>query len=326
MRADWGLDADEQWVRRLATDPEAIASVLGIPVSREEAADLEKMFTDDPRSRLMAYGRRNHHQYAGAYVDNEGAGPFVLLFTAELERHRAALEALPGDHAFDVRGARWTEEELLALLESLVDEFRATQDVQLVSASLDTIGNVVSVDFMTDDPSFGARLEAEHHGMVRVTTHPIPGPWANVEVGAGWRLLAAGQVRGREGYTVRAATSTEEWSDLWNALDTVNQRPEIALDTEIAVSFGHGIGSSCPEVRLDGVVIDREARLVFSETSDPLAPRACTADLAGAAYFVVALARESLPESPFTVRLGRERICGAPDCAPAEEVEVDLGE
>ncbi len=55
-------------------------------------------------------------------------------------------------------------------------------------------------------------------------------------------------------------------------------------------------------------------------TSDPLAPRVCTADLAGAVMFTVALARDGLPESPFTLRLHRDQLCG--DCP--ESVPVDL--
>ena len=71
------------------------------------------------------------------------------------------------------------------------------------------------------------------------------------------------------------------------------------------MSFGHGIGSSCPELRLDGVAI--EGGVVFSQTSDPLVPRGCTADLAATAVFVVAVERSALPDDGFTLRLLRER-------------------
>ena len=112
---------------------------------------------------------------------------------------------------------------------------------------------------------------------------------------------------------MRAATSAGEWQELWTTLDPVNPAPDLDFESEIAVSFGHGIGSSCPELRLDAVIIDRPEQVVYSAVSDPLAPRACTADLVGSVYFVVALSREALPESPFTVRLFERDLEGNED-------------
>jgi hypothetical protein len=77
------------------------------------------------------------------------------------------------------------------------------------------------------------------------------------------------------------------------------------MDADVVVSFAHGIGSSCPELRLDDVVIDGSE--VYSVASDPIvdafgSPRACTADLVGAVTFVVAIDRAALPEA-FTLWL-----------------------
>lgn len=135
--------------------------------------------------------------------------------------------------------------------------------------------------------------------------------WQNAGGGEGWRLLADGRTSADDAYRVRAATNADEWQALWSALDTVNPPPEVDLASEIAVSFAHGVGSSCPELRLDGVVIEHSERVVYSTVSDPLQPRACTADLVGAVYFVVALRRDALPESPFTVRLREDGVGGA---------------
>jgi len=76
---------------------------------------------------------------------------------------------------------------------------------------------------------------------------------------------------------------------------------------------------------LDNVAIDQGERVVYSVTSDPLAPRDCTADLAGAAFFVIAAERPALPESPFMVRLNERFICAGQGCGHVEEVTVDLG-
>jgi hypothetical protein len=161
--------------------------------------------------------------------------------------------------------------------------------------------------------------------MVNATTYPIPGPWANAESGPGWRLLAAGiKHGGDEGYRVRTATTDQEWQELWTHMDAVNPIPELDIDQEIVVSFGHAIGSSCQEMRLDGVVIDAARQLVYSQASDPLGPRACTSDLAGAAFFLVALDRAGLPESPFKVQVEERVVCGG--CEGSEQVIVDLTE
>jgi hypothetical protein len=67
-------------------------------------------------------------------------------------------------------------------------------------------------------------------------------------------------------------------------------------------------------MRLDGVAI--QGGVVFSETSDPLSPRACTADLAGAVMFLVAIERDALPTDGFTLRLRQDDI--------GESIEVPL--
>lgn len=323
LRRDWGLEDDEDLVRRLATDPSAVDSILGIPVTPDEAATLEAMFTEDPRSRLIAYGYGQPEEYADSYVERPGGG-FVMLFTGHLELHRAAIEAFPGDFPFEVRLARYTKADLRALQSQVVDEFLAMDGVQMMSVGVDTIGNRVIAEAKSNDPTLEARLESEHQGMLDATIYPLPGPWGNVEAGGGWRLLVAGQGRPfDDGYNVSVATTADEWHALWAIVDPVNPEPGVDMESEIVVSFAHGIGSSCPELRLDDVVINAGARVVYSVTSDPLAPRVCTADLVGAAFFVVALARQALPPSPFVVRLREDRICGGDGCSFTEEVTVE---
>lgn len=142
-----------------------------------------------------------------------------------------------------------------------------------------------------------------------------------MRAGDGWRLIATGEADAGEAYTVRAATDADGYAALWAELALVGPAPQIDLGSEVIVSFGHGIGSSCREMRLDCVVIT--GGVVFSATSDPLAPRGCTADLAGVAVFVVVLERSALPEPGFTLQLAEgSRTC--PDCGFIEQIEVEL--
>lgn len=269
---------------------------------------------EDAVAALQAYGAAHPDEFGGLFVDDQARASFVLLFTGHLDEHAAALaEIWP---RVTVREVEFSEAALMAVLEGL-DLTGMTRDgVEPISAGLDTMNNRVTLELKADDPTLGPSLERQYGGMLDVTVYPIPGPWANVTEGPGWRLLASGRTSGNEAYLVHAATNDAELQALWASLALDAPLPAVDLADEVVVSFAHGIGSSCPEVRLDGV--EFTDGVVFSRTSDPLSPRACTDDLVGAVAFVVALDRASLPAAGFTLRLG-------PDTGPpGEPLEVEL--
>jgi hypothetical protein len=131
--------------------------------------------------------------------------------------------------------------------------------------------------------------------------------WHNRQAGDGWRLVADGLVEDySQAYLVHAATDEEAYRSMWEGLGMGEPAPSVDLGDEIVVSFALGIGSTCPEVRLDDVRITDDE--VFSVTSDPIvdgfgSARVCTDDLVGAVVFVVAVAREALPADGFTLLL-----------------------
>ena len=261
---------------------------------------------EDVVAQLQAYGAEHPDEFGGLYVEDQSRGSFVMLFTDRLEEHAAALaEIWP---RVTVRGVRHSEAALMEVLEGLDLASMAGPGLEPMSAGLDTMNNIVTLDLKSDDPTLETRLELQYGGMVDVTVYPLPGEWANVTAGDGWRLLAAGETAASEAFTVRAATDEAEWEALWSTLALEGERPPANLADEVVVSFGHGISRSCPEVRLDGVAIT--GGVVYSQTSDPLAPRGCNADLGGAAVFVVAVEREALPAGGFTLQLAEQRITG----------------
>ena len=262
---------------------------------------------------LIAYGQDHAEEFGGLYIDPPGGQSVVMLFTANLETHHEAVNRI-------VRGTRTrqvthTEAALTELIESLDFQALQAQGIEMVGASVDIIGNQVDLELKTNDPTVELSLELAHRGMLDVTVFPVPGGWANVESGEGWRLVAVIKAGGNEAYVVRAATDSAGWTEMWDVIAGGGEPPAVDLDAEVVVSFGHGMGSSCPELRLDGVVIGDG--VVFSQTSDPLSPRACTADLVAAEVFVVALSRDALPADGFTLRLCAQ-------CDHAEELEVAL--
>lgn len=267
---------------------------------------------------LQAYGAAHADQFGGLYIDPPGGSHVVMLFTDDLEIHAPAVEAIkPGT---TLRQVEHTEAELIAVLEGFDFDALKAEGVEMVSGGVDVIGNRVTLEAKSNDPTAELRLELAHGGLLDVTIFPVPGAWANAVEGEGWRLIADGQAAGTEGYVVRAATDNAEYADMWEAIGLAGDAPEVDLATELVTSFGHGIGSSCPEVRLDDVVI--EGDVVFSVTSDPLEPRACTADLVGAAVFVVAIERDAVPDG-FTLWLN-EQAAERGNAGFSAPVEVDL--
>jgi hypothetical protein len=266
---------------------------------------------------LQAYGQDHVQEFGGMYIDPPGGQHVVMLFNGNLADHAVAVEAIhPGT---TLRQVEHTEAELIALIEGIDFESLRAEGVEMLSASVDVIGNRATLEATSNDVGAEARLELAFGGLLDVTIFPVPGDWHNVADGDGWRLIAAGDSR-TDAYVVRAATDAAGYADMWEQLGIGGDAPVVDLATETVVSFGHGIGSGCPEVRLDGVHV--ADGVVFSITSDPLLPRNCTADLVGAAVFVVAVSREATPGG-FTLWLN-EYAASRDDAEFSASVEVDL--
>ena len=322
-RSSLGLRSDADYVEAVHAARDSVRHDFGILVTPDEAADLDRRFeAQDDLGALAAYGAEHPDTFGGMYIDQAAGGDVVLLFTRDVERHaRAASALVPAGVAVRVREVDFTEAELNEVMDGLDLGSMNQPGLEMVSAYVDTIRNVVTLEVKTDDPNFKKQLENAHRGRLEVTVHPVPGPWQNATDGDGWRLLAFGERGGEEAYTVRAATDAATWAQMWEAIGLGGAPPAADFETEVVVSFGHGIGSGCRELRLDDVEVADGA--VFSVTSDPLEPRACTADLAGAALFVVSVLRGALPADGFSLRLS-ERTITCAECGFIEAIEVPL--
>ncbi|MDQ4034901.1 MAG: hypothetical protein M3153_03140 [Chloroflexota bacterium] len=246
---------------------------------------------------LQAYGADRPDEFGGMYIDPPGGEHVIMLFTANLDQHACAVEAIqPGT---TLRAVDHTEAELQSVIESIDYETLQASGIEMLSASVDVIANRATLEAKSEDPTAEARLELSFGGLVDVTIHPVPGPWHHTDDGEGWRLLAAGE-GGLEAYTVLAATDAAGYEALWRVAALPGVAPDVDLDSEVVVAFGHGIGIGCREVRLDDVAIGADT--VWSVTSDPLQPRNCDAALAGTYVMVVAVGREVVPDG-FTLWL-----------------------
>jgi hypothetical protein len=316
VRDALGLRSDREWAVMVQNDPASISSNLGILVSADELAQLQQQQSmPDDYSALVAYGVRRADQYGGMYIDQPLGLP-VMLFTGNLDAHRAAVAALPRGAAVDVRPCTFTEAELTAVIDDLDFDALRAEGIDIISASLDTINNVVTVEAKAASPAAKTALEDRYGGKLLATIHPLPGAWTNRGAGNGWQLIANMERGADWAYAARGATSEAEWTLLWNELSPGLDRPAVDFSSEIVAVFGVGMGGGCREVRLDDVVIDPSGGAVYPRTSDPLAPRVCDDMLNGAAMFVVGLARDALPAFPFKLYWQDPAKC--PGCAGSE--------
>jgi len=144
---------------------------------------------------------------------------------------------------------------------------------------------------------------------------PGPPPGPQPQEGDGWRLLAdeEGGVLWRVGLAADAAGLAELLTEIGlAALDL-----EVDFDEHVVVSFGTSTSSSCPDIRLDDVVVD--GAVVYPEIVVVTPMNYCTADAISHTY-VVALQRSLLPSGPFVIQTEAEMPSYA---QPKQRLRVD---
>jgi len=149
------------------------------------------------------------------------------------------------------------------------------------------------------------------------TPDQLPAPGPQPPGGLGWRLLAD-QATGERPYSVSAAEDEASYAALWARLRLAGDRPPVEFDRQVVVHFGPAVSGTCPQIRLDQVVIALDPPVVHPRFSHPGSPSMCTADARPHTY-LVALERSALP--------GRFALWLDPDrAAPqgGDRTEVDL--
>jgi hypothetical protein len=280
---------------------------------------------DDAAAKVQRYGEAHADEFAGLYFDNEHGGRLVARFTSCVEMHQAALDTLlgPRDQVV-VLEAVFTEATLHQIVESIPFEELADQGIAFVSAGVDVINNNVEITAKSDAPGAKRTLEGlGPPGAIAVDLYPADKPWTQPAGGPGWRFL--GVFDTQLPYTVAFAVDDAQLATELQRYGLPDDPPAWDPAEEVVIFLSVGIGSTCPEVRLDAVVMDRDAGLVYGVFSDPFQPRGCTADLVGGKTFVVALARDELPPSPFRLQINEAPIGCEPDCGSGPStLEVDL--
>jgi len=136
--------------------------------------------------------------------------------------------------------------------------------------------------------------------------------------GDGWRLLADQDGGAGSWWPVGLVADAAGMPELWAALDA--PVPEVDFEEHVVISFGVTFSPSCPDIRLDDVVVD--GAVVYPEIVYLSRGLACNLDAAPHAY-VVAVERSRLPSGPFAIQLEAE----TPSYAKPEQrllVDADL--
>jgi hypothetical protein len=123
VRERYGLRADEIWVRAVATDPRSVTPEdWGIPLLPDELGDLlSRRWSNDLLLQVRDYGLQFPDDFATAAINQKASGVWVA-FTANLERHRAALATLPLDGPVEVRHMQWSLKDLEHHLDEIKSE------------------------------------------------------------------------------------------------------------------------------------------------------------------------------------------------------------
>jgi hypothetical protein len=259
--------------------------------------------------------------YEDIWIDREHNGWVAVAFSRDSAARQADLEReFPGIGVVAVPVQRTTAE--LEALQRRVTEV-LMPDVAGVSGVLVTKGVVmIGVGVLT--PERVAQVQAAFAGqpvcLEGSDAADVPAPGPQQPAGDGWRLLAT-EPTGIP-YRTGIAWDPASLEDLWATSGVAAPIPAVDFQAEVVIWFGAVYGSSCPDLRLDDVVVDGGRRILHAEIVLLGSPMSCTADAAPRAY-LLAVQRSKLPGPTFAIQLSAE---GPPGGAPEERtlVEADL--
>lgn len=189
FRKEFGLRADEAWVRVVAMNPAAVMD-FGVPLMPFERDDIMNRSNGDAVGIVQGYAAEHADVSGGLYIDNAAGGIVTFLVTDDPEPHVAALDLLIGpDAAVAVRQVRWTEAELRDIQDrvSADEAFLASLPARMTTASVDVIDNIAELTISSPVADAGQRI-VEHFG--------AEGKLRVISDGTGILLLPTGRILG----------------------------------------------------------------------------------------------------------------------------------
>lgn len=251
------------------------------------------------------------------WIDRSHNGWVTVAFSKDAAaRQRDLNDTFPGVGVVAVQ-VDWTSEQLDALQAGLPKEFYDGSGTLPMQGKVSVFVGALTPEHIAEADSALAGEPVCLEGLDPATV-PEPGP--QQPGGIGWRLLATEPT----GHPYRTGIAWDEGSlrDLWATAGITAPIPRVDFARDVVVWFGAVHGSSCPELRLDDVVVDSGRGLVHGTLVNPSAVGGCTADAVPRA-FLIAVERVRLPAPPFWIQLSDTQ---PPAGAPEERtiVEADL--
>ena len=253
------------------------------------------------------------------WIDRGHFGWITVAFSVDAETRQAELEAEFPEVGVVAVGVDWTMAGLQDLQARVSEELSPIFDhSSWISVTQGVVG--IGVGVLKEDRVVAVNERFTGERVCIEGTDPAGAPVEGPQpvAGEGWRLLADERGFGQP-YRTGIATDETAYERLWIEIGLTRERPAVDFDSEVVIWFGAVFGSSCPDLRLDGVTFDHERGLVFADIVLVDQPPACTAD-ANPVAFVVAVDRSMLPIGSFAIQLDSE---GPPPGAPEERTLVN---
>ncbi len=306
-----GLGAEEDVVR---TRPPALegssltwcGDVQPIPIDPNLLADSPVYVANEQPTGEVKQWAKQQPGYQDIWIDRDHFGWLVVAFTQDVAARQADLqERFPDDGVVAVQVEHPTK-ELRALQDRLVDELRGS--FGSFSVGVDVTSNITDlwVPYVTEE--IVADLEARFAGEPFCidgqdpAERPVAGPQPTG--GDGWTMVGHEHMdAGGQNYRTGVSSSEAQFERLWKRSGIDGEAPAVDLVEDVVLWFAVGHGSSCPNLRLDDVVVDLESATIYPDIVDLDGNVGCTDDLVGTYQYVVALDRARLPAGPFVVQL-----------------------
>ncbi len=254
------------------------------------------------------------------WVDREHLGWITVAFSVDPESRQAELVELFPDVGVVAVGVDWTMPELMELQRRVGEELGPLfGPSSWISVTQGVVGIGVGVLKPERIAAIEERFAGEPICIEGSDPADVPADGPQAQAGDGWRLLAEEKGVGQP-YRTGIASDQASYEQLWIHIGLSGEPPPVDFEAEVVIWFGAVYGSSCPNLRLDDVVVDRERALIHAEIVLVDAPSACAADANPHAY-LVALKRDELPSGPFGIQLD---AADPPTGVPEERTVVDV--
>ena len=260
--------------------------------------------------------------YAGIWIDRDHNGWVTVAFTQDTEARQSDIETMWPEDGVVAVAVDMSESDFAALQQ------RAHEELPAILQGSGTMINfgvlALHVGFLTEENVAAVNEVFAGEPVCIEGADPslqVPAGPQPTE-GAGWRLLVDQDGIG-EVYRTGIAWDEASLVDLIEGISGLDtEPPDVDFENEVVIWFGAVHGSSCPDLRLDDVVITGD--LVHGEIVESSGQLACTADAIPHTY-LVAVDRDRLPGPPFHIQLGPE---DPPSGVPEERtiVNADLRE